>query len=343
MKILICTQKVSINDDVLGFMHGWIEAFSKECESISVICLESGEYHLPHNVSVHSLGKERGFSRLQYLFNFYRLLWRLRGSYDAVFVHMNPEYLLLGGFFWRLTGTRTGFWYNHRMGGMRARIGIAFAKVVFYTSPFAFASRFKKAQSMPAGIDTEQFKTDERRAPKPRSILSLGRLDPVKQIEVIIEALQKLAEKGVSFVADFYGNPGNNRSYFEGLRRMAGPLIKQGCVRFFPAVPNNRAAAVYNEHSIFVNATPAGSFDKSVLEAMSCERPTLSCNPSFQGLLSDELLFREGDSADLADRLEALLSKSREDLQRLGKVLREAVVREQSLALLIPKLVAVLR
>jgi len=27
MKLLICTQKVDINDDILGFFHGWILGF----------------------------------------------------------------------------------------------------------------------------------------------------------------------------------------------------------------------------------------------------------------------------------------------------------------------------
>jgi len=40
MKLLIITQKVDINDDVLGFMHGWIAEFAKHCEKLTVICLQ---------------------------------------------------------------------------------------------------------------------------------------------------------------------------------------------------------------------------------------------------------------------------------------------------------------
>ena len=66
MKLLILTQKVDKNDDVLGFMHGWIAEFAKHCEKVTVIALGVGEFDLPRNVTVLSLGKDKtvGFSGL---------------------------------------------------------------------------------------------------------------------------------------------------------------------------------------------------------------------------------------------------------------------------------------
>ena len=58
MKLLIITQTVDINDQILGFFHRWVEEFAKHCEQITVICLEKGIHDLPQNVRVFSLGKE---------------------------------------------------------------------------------------------------------------------------------------------------------------------------------------------------------------------------------------------------------------------------------------------
>ena len=57
MRLLILTQKVDINDDILGFFHRWIEEFAKRCEKVIVICLQEGRHDLPSNVKVLSLGK----------------------------------------------------------------------------------------------------------------------------------------------------------------------------------------------------------------------------------------------------------------------------------------------
>jgi len=99
MKLLILTQKIDINDPVLGFFHKWAEEFSKKYEKLTVICLEKGEYKLPDNVKVLSLGKETGKSRLKYVFLFYKYIWLERKNYDVVFAHMNQEYIILDGNF----------------------------------------------------------------------------------------------------------------------------------------------------------------------------------------------------------------------------------------------------
>ena len=118
MKLLIVTQTVDIKDPVLGFFVRWIEEFAKHVEHIEIICLKEGQYTLPSNVRVHSLGKEKNLPlfvrRILYAVRFKFFVWRLRHDYDAVFVHMNPEYVVLGGLFWRLLGKKISLWYTHK-------------------------------------------------------------------------------------------------------------------------------------------------------------------------------------------------------------------------------------
>jgi hypothetical protein len=70
MKLLIITQKIDKNDPVLGFFHNWVKKFSENYESVNVICLYKGEYDLPKNVRVFSLGKEKEESKIKFILNF---------------------------------------------------------------------------------------------------------------------------------------------------------------------------------------------------------------------------------------------------------------------------------
>ena len=113
MRLLIYTQAVDTNEPMLGFFHRWLIELSSHFSHIHVVCLKEGKHNLPQNVTVYSLGKEKGESRIKYIIRFYKQLVRLGGAYDAVFVHMNPHYILLGGLYWKLRGIPIYFWRNH--------------------------------------------------------------------------------------------------------------------------------------------------------------------------------------------------------------------------------------
>src|SRR3989338_1489201 len=141
MKLLIFTQKVDLHDPILGFFHGWIEKLAERAELISVICLQKGLFNLPKNVTVYSLGKNadgrglrRGFAWIKYIVNLYRYLFLIRGSYDKVFVHMNQEYVLLVGLYWKLKNIPVYLWRNHPKGSILTRLAVLLSMKVFCTS-----------------------------------------------------------------------------------------------------------------------------------------------------------------------------------------------------------------
>jgi hypothetical protein len=139
MNLLVTTQIVDSTDPRLGFFHQWLEEFAKHCEHVEVICLYEGTHALPQNVSVHSLGKEkRAASSVAYAYRFLRLSYKLRNQYSAVFVHMNPEYVVLGSVFWCLWNKRIGLWYLHKSVNLKLRLATLLADVIFTASEESF-------------------------------------------------------------------------------------------------------------------------------------------------------------------------------------------------------------
>lgn len=282
MKLLILTQKVDKNDPVLGFFHRWLEAFAGHFDQIEVIALGKGEMSLPGTVRVHSLGKEEGLSKLTYLWRFYRYAWGFRREYDAVFVHMNQEYVLLGWMVWRLLGKPIYLWRNHAKGNFFTCLAVLFSKKVFYTSPQSFTAQFKKAVAMPVGIDTEFFKPDPAVLRKPDSLIFLGRISPVKKVHEFLRWFATLDSRMTATVAG-EALP-NDREYFEGAKRIANQRVQ-----FIGAVSQDGARGLYRTHEAYVNKTPAGSFDKTIFEAAACGAQILVDN--------EDLKFLEGKSS----------------------------------------------
>ena len=350
MKLLIITQKIDVNDDLLGFMHGWVREFAKHFESIIVITLGVGEYHLPDNVRVLSLGKENlevgvwnlgFFKKLKYGFIFFSYIWRYRNEYDGVLVHMNKEYMALGGLFWRLWGKKAALWYNHGAGNIISVLAGCLAQKIFCTSPFSFFAKWSKTSLMPAGIDTEIFRQNENIQSVKKSILFLSRLSPIKGAHILIKAANLLDRESVNFLLNIVGEAGEkDKEYFEKLKDSAKELEQKGKIKFWGKIANYKTPEIYNQNEIVVNLTNSGSFDKIILEAMACEKPILVCNKSFLEILPDNLsqvlFFEEGNAADLKNKLTAFLNEPQKTAA--GKQLRAIVQKKHSLVFLSQKL-----
>jgi glycosyltransferase involved in cell wall biosynthesis len=274
MRLLIITQKVAQQDPILGFFHRWIEEFAKHYEKITVICLEEGEHNLPENVKVLSLGKEKNKSRINYVINFLHYIWRERNNYDAVFVHMNQEYVILGWKFWKLWGKKIYMWRNHAYGNIWTRLAVLVSDKVFYTSPQSFTAKYKKSVQMPVGIDTNFFKPDPNAGMIPNSVLFLGRIAPVKKASEFIDWL-----KTTNYTATIAGPIGDEK-YWESVKSKIKNLGLEDRVKFVGSVNQEGARKLYQTHEIYVNMTPAGSFDKTILEALACGCKIKTQNPA---------------------------------------------------------------
>ena len=286
MKLLVITQTVDTTDTTLGFFSHWIEEFAKRFEHVDVVCLKKGKYSFPENIHVFSLGKEKKVSKISYILNFYMYIWRERNNYDAVFVHMNQEYVLLGGLFWKLFGKKIFFWRNHPQGSFLTDIAVSLSDKVFCTSKDSYTARCKKTSIMPAGIDMHMFEKSAGVERTPRSLLMFGRIAPIKRVEVAIDALAILKSTGVVCTLTIVGDAKpTDENYMIMLKDKVEKLGMTDCVHFKNGVAFSQAPQVYQSHDVFLNFTPSGSFDKTVIEALASGCKVITSNTSMRDIL----------------------------------------------------------
>jgi len=291
MKLLIVTQAIDINDPVLGFFCRWVEEFAratrslgevgKHTEHVEVICLKLGKFNFPKNVRVHSLGKEKLkiengklkiLSRLRYAWRFLSIVWRLRHDYDAVFVHMNPEYVILGGPLWRLLGKRVTLWYTHKSVNAKLRLAAFFSDVIFTASKESFRLENKKVRVMGHGIDTDFFCPDPSVA-RGDWLLSVGRLMPSKRHDL---AIQRAVQEGrVLRIA----GEGPERAHLEALAHTRGATVQ-----FLGALSQAQLRDEYRTAAYLIHTSETGSLDKVVLEALACGLPVRTNDPALKSL-----------------------------------------------------------
>jgi len=356
MKLLILTQKVDINDDLLGFMHGWIAEFSKKCEKVTVIALGAGEYDLPENVKVLSLGKEKGRSKLKYLVNFYKYIWRERKNYDAVFVHMNKEYVILGGLIWKMLNKKIGLWYAHGYAPKSLKIAERLADYIFTSTRSGFRLESQKINIVGQGTDLDKFKKPET-APEISpvetgglktknnhfKIISIGRIAPSKDYPTLIKAAEILNKNKIEFKIKIIGGASltKHENYFKELKAKVKELGLSDRINFMGAMPYRNLLAYLNDSDLFVNMSQTGSLDKAILEAMACELPILTCNEALNEVLGkyrEILMYGKSDYRELAEKIKFISGLPPEKRKKIGEALRRLVAANHSLSGLIDKI-----
>jgi glycosyltransferase involved in cell wall biosynthesis len=333
-RLLIITQKVDRDDQLLGFFVPWLQRFARHYANITVLCLQKGQYDLPSNVRVISLGKDEGRSKPVQLFRFYRQIVRSRNEYDAVFVHMNPIWVVLGGIVWHAMHKKIVLWYTHKAVTWKLRLAAHGADVILTASPESFRLASPKVIVTGHGIDTELFRPDPSKHLSGLHLLSVGRIAPVKNYATLIRAAKLLRDEGVEFMLTFIGEPAlaSDVAYEKKLQRSIEELGLASQVRFVGKVPNPDLVPYYQSHSLFVHLSKTGSLDKTILEAMACGMQVVSCNDASRAFLPSSATFAEDDPQTLAAAIR------RVSAEPVSPALREYVVAHHNLDRLIEKI-----
>ncbi|MCR4325939.1 MAG: glycosyltransferase [Patescibacteria group bacterium] len=359
VRLLIATEALDRADPLLGFFHRWVEEFARHASRVHVVCLGRGEGELPANVSEHSLGKPhkstagshgteaaRGIhliKRLRYGIRFIHYAWKYRHEYDDVLVHLNPEYLLIGGLLWRLLGKRVGFWYNDARASLRTRVAASLADVLFYSSPDSYVSQLPHARKIPMGVDVDMYDVAERKA-GPDSMLFLGRITAEKRLDTTLAALGRIAKNNSRFSFDIYGASGSgDDKYLKELRKNSAELEKRGLVTFRGSVPHDKTPDVYAKHDIFVHIGSRRGFNKTLFEACGAGCIVVTADPILRWVVDERLFVPKSDEKSVSEAITAALALSPEERERERGKLIAYVRREHALSSVVPAMLEMLR
>ena len=321
MKLLIITQKVDINDDNLGYFHSWLEKLAEKAD-IFVIGNYVGKYDLPENIKVFSLGKEKRVGRLVKIFKYQWFLLKLLPRVDGVFFHMCPEYVLGAHLLPKIFRKKTLLWYTHKSFNWKLKLAEKLTDKIFTASKESFRLPSKKVEVTGHGIDMEKFKVQSSKFKINENskfrIISVGRISPVKNYEIMINMAEILKNKDFSaqggsalgWEIKIAGAPilENDKKYFEKLKNLIKEKKLDDIVEFVGPISNKDIAEFYQSGDLFVNLSDTGSLDKAVLEAMACGLKILTSNEAFLKTIPLEN-FTINDSMSISDKILSLSQK----------------------------------
>jgi glycosyltransferase involved in cell wall biosynthesis len=303
-------------------------------------------------VRVHSLGKEAGATRWSRQLRLQALLRRLllrEKSADVILCHMCPEYAVAAYPLARAAGVPLFLWYTHGHTSVWLRLAHRAVNGILTASRESFPFPSPKLVATGHGIDLVRFQPREPAANDRKVVLSIGRLSPIKAHEVPIRALavltreRRLPEVELRIVGTV--PMPSQQWYRDELQRIVASEGLEGRVRFIGAVPHAEVERHLAACDVLVSASKTGSLDKVPLEGMACGRVVLACGAAFRDEMSgfeEQLLFRQDDPVDLADKLSEILRADRGRLAAIAQQLSENVRKRHDVDLLVDRMVGVL-
>jgi len=349
MNVLMFTRRVDKDDWLAGFAHRWVDALGRHPKvgRLHVVCLEMGTYDLPGNVTVQSMGKEHGYSRLRELRELWRAVSDVISDVDVVFGHMIPRYVLAASPLILPRRIPIVQWYTHRQVTLELRLVHAIAAHMVTASAESFRLPSNKLTVLGHGIDMQQFSPGSVESAKKR-ILAVGRLSPIKHYETLIEATSLLVQQPefADLRVEIAGGltPQQGEDYAESLYQLVRTHSLEDNITFLGPVPHHQIPELLHNTTVSVNLCPTGGVDKAVIESMASAVPVVVRNETFVPLLSNhkrDLWCPVLDSACVAEKLAHVLSLPDESRTHMGMGLRERVEEEYALDGLIERLVSV--
>lgn len=352
LRLLWFNLTTDTDDPILGFTTAWINALAAYCEYIDVLTMRMGRLAVADNVHVYSVGKEQDYSEPRRAIEFYRILTGLlrKRSYNACFAHMMPLFAVMGAPLLKLMGIPITLWYTHKATPLILWLALIASDRVVTASKESFRLSSSKVIVTGHGINTDLFvpATIIDSSERPFTILSVGRISPVKRLETLIEATRLLVYEHhltslrVRLVGIVYSH---DIQYAEYLHRLVVSYQLEDTIEFVPPVSFDLIVKEYWQADVMVNSSDTGSLDKSVLEAMSCGLPVVSSNEAFIPLLApwkELLLIPQNAPEAMASRLQCLASQSLDQRKALGRELRRLVEEHHSLSGLVASLCEIL-
>lgn len=330
-KLLVVTQVVDNTHSVLGFFCDWLQEFEANTKRLTVIGQQVGTHALVGNITIASLGKEHDNSKLKQIIQFWQLIWQNRHSYDVIFVHMTPIWVILGWPLWFCMRKQVYLWYESRGINWQLKLATKLVKSHFSASKYGMPIASKKHIVVGHGINTTKF-TFNSAQERTQLLMCVGRISPAKQPLQILEAFADLPS---NYQLLFAGGTLTNveQELQQTLEQAITSKGLEARVRIETCTPV-QLIECYKQADLMMHMSTT-PLDKVILEAMACGCLVVSSGEGAKQVLPTQL---HATPDTVAEVVNTVLSLPESEKNTLRQELRNTVVQQHSLKNLIQRL-----
>jgi len=303
MKLLVLNYSMNESSMVFSHQKEVARRLSENFEDTFVITADENVGTEVPGLSVFTTAWRRG-ARIHNIVKFYRVALPiiLKNRKDLiVFSHMTEVQSFLLAPWCRIFHIPHFLWYAHASRSLFLVATYPLVDGIITSTTGSCPLRGRKVFPIGQAIDEANLKgrLSEIKFP-PLRWYHVGRVDPSKNIDLIISVFTRLRIIGWDLKLDIYGAPSSDKTkdYLVNLLEKYQQDINLNWLCFRGSIERHQLSSIANDHDGFIHAFQ-GSLDKAVLEAILCKRIVVSINPEYiREFTSDKLV-----AADLQECL----------------------------------------
>lgn len=282
--LIIIVYAFNSHDMIFSHQFRAIGELAKKFERVSVLANSvTFDVELPSNLKIYNLRWNDSSllnSFLRLYLNFFRLL--KHRPEVIVFSFMTETHAALLGPVTKLLRIRHLLWYAHVSNPLRLYLSRLFVDDIITSTSDSIGFKHPKVTAIGQMVDDKLFVWNSHRDySRTSNWIHVGRLDPSKNLEIVIETFLHFQKRFSDFRLKLIGLATNEyQSYEAEIRHKYKNQIEQGVITFLGRKNANEVSKELFDSDIFIHAF-SGSLDKTLVEAAFSGISVISVNKSF--------------------------------------------------------------
>lgn len=271
------------SDFLLSHQLEAVTALATYFSQVEVITSRAGELKLPQNIRIHNVNwnsKHSLVSLFRFIITFTKVLAVFRPH--VIFSHMTDMQASIISPIVRLLKIRHVLWYAHKTKSKYLAFANLFVNIIVTSTPGSCPISSRKVVSIGQAINPQDFTPKSKFAGQLNKFLHIGRLDPAKRTDYIVESVARMRPTYPEISLTLYGSIGNrkSKSWASDLKLLSEIDDNSLWLKFLPGISRKEVPGIISSNDVFIHAY-LGSLDKTLLEATFMKIPVLTENPEY--------------------------------------------------------------
>jgi len=295
--LLVINYAMDEKHQVFSHQIDLVNKLASHFDSVTVLTGHVGVCRISENIQVINFKWVAG-KRVSSLLRFLRIFLKIviKNRYSVLFSHMTSTHSAFVSPITKLLRLKHYLWYAHASNGVYLRVSKLLTNGIITSTSGSCPLKGKKIHPIGQSIDKNKFEKQQQTHFPIKNLIHTGRLDPSKNIYLIIEGVESLRKNYSELTLEIVGSPSSDlyKQHTQDLISKFSSNQYSSWLKFTSYIPRVDLPKLLRDKDGFIHSFQ-GSLDKTLVEATFSGLPVITINREYLNIFGS---WGSGDNYD---------------------------------------------